>query len=253
MIGSSPERFLALDRDGDARGEADQGHRARACADPADDRAAAHALRTGAKDRAENLMIVDVLRNDLGRVAEVGSVAGAVADGGRELRDRPPARLDRARAPAARRDDRRLPASRVPRRLDDGRAEAAHDGAHRPPRGAAARRLRRARSATSAADGSADLSIAIRTIVNSPLGMTIGAGGAITVQSDPQAELARADASRRAPRSTPSAWRSTAAPTRRRSDAPDPAERPRARGAPRVRGGETPPVAAAPQPRIVVP
>ena len=35
----------------------------------------------------------------------------------------------------------------------------------------------------------ADLSIAIRTIVNSPRGMTIGAGGAITVQSDPHAEL----------------------------------------------------------------
>jgi para-aminobenzoate synthetase len=40
-----------------------------------------------------------------------------------------------------------------------------------------------------AADGSADLSIAIRTIVNSNDGLTIGAGGAITVQSDPHAEL----------------------------------------------------------------
>ena len=40
-----------------------------------------------------------------------------------------------------------------------------------------------------AADGSADLSIAIRTIVNSSEGLTIGAGGAITVQSDPHAEL----------------------------------------------------------------
>jgi para-aminobenzoate synthetase len=40
-----------------------------------------------------------------------------------------------------------------------------------------------------AADGGADLSIAIRTIVNSPHAMTIGAGGAITVQSDARAEL----------------------------------------------------------------
>jgi para-aminobenzoate synthetase len=39
------------------------------------------------------------------------------------------------------------------------------------------------------AAGAADLSIAIRTIVNSPRAMTIGAGGAITVQSDPRAEL----------------------------------------------------------------
>jgi para-aminobenzoate synthetase len=38
-------------------------------------------------------------------------------------------------------------------------------------------------------DGSADLSIAIRTIVNSGEGLTIGAGGAITVQSDPHGEL----------------------------------------------------------------
>jgi len=40
-----------------------------------------------------------------------------------------------------------------------------------------------------AADGTADLSIAIRTIVNSPRAMTIGAGGAITVQSDAPGEL----------------------------------------------------------------
>ena len=39
------------------------------------------------------------------------------------------------------------------------------------------------------ASGDGDLSIAIRTIVNSAAGMTIGAGGAITVQSDPHGEL----------------------------------------------------------------
>jgi para-aminobenzoate synthetase/4-amino-4-deoxychorismate lyase len=42
--------------------------------DAESDRQAAESLRTSAKDRAENLMIVDLLRNDASRVAELGSV-----------------------------------------------------------------------------------------------------------------------------------------------------------------------------------
>jgi para-aminobenzoate synthetase component I len=42
--------------------------------DPDADQASAHALRHSPKDRAENAMIVDLLRNDLGRIARTGSV-----------------------------------------------------------------------------------------------------------------------------------------------------------------------------------
>lgn len=69
----SPERFLKLDgRDVVARPI--KGTRARD-ADPERDRAAHDALAASIKDRAENVMIVDLMRNDLGRVADTGSVS----------------------------------------------------------------------------------------------------------------------------------------------------------------------------------
>jgi para-aminobenzoate synthetase / 4-amino-4-deoxychorismate lyase len=72
VVSASPELFL--DWSGDAlRTRPMKGTAARGRT-PAEDAAAADRLRTGTKDRAENLMIVDLLRNDLGRVAVPGSV-----------------------------------------------------------------------------------------------------------------------------------------------------------------------------------
>ncbi|PKP95860.1 MAG: aminodeoxychorismate synthase, component I, partial [Alphaproteobacteria bacterium HGW-Alphaproteobacteria-15] len=72
LLSFSPELFVALAGD-EAKVKPMKGTRARS-ADPAADRALAQDLATSVKDRAENLMIVDLMRNDLARVAEAGSV-----------------------------------------------------------------------------------------------------------------------------------------------------------------------------------
>ena len=68
----SPELFVALSG-GEAKVKPMKGTRPR-MADPAADAAMAADLAASVKDRAENLMIVDLMRNDLARVAEPGSV-----------------------------------------------------------------------------------------------------------------------------------------------------------------------------------
>ena len=70
---SSPERFLRGEREGGLEARPIKGTAARS-ADPAADAAAAAELLASEKDRAENLMIVDLLRNDLGRVCQARSL-----------------------------------------------------------------------------------------------------------------------------------------------------------------------------------
>src|SRR6185312_14988078 len=73
ILSASPEPFLAVTRDGAISTDPIKGTRPRGRT-RAEDRALACELLASAKDRAENVMIVDVLRNDLGRVCLPGTV-----------------------------------------------------------------------------------------------------------------------------------------------------------------------------------
>jgi para-aminobenzoate synthetase component 1 len=72
VASASPERFLKVEQR-EITARPIKGTRPRD-ADPARDRQQHDTLYDSVKDRAENLMIVDLMRNDLGRVAKVGSV-----------------------------------------------------------------------------------------------------------------------------------------------------------------------------------
>jgi para-aminobenzoate synthetase len=187
VLSSSPERFLRIDRQRVVESRPMKGTAARV-ADPYEDACRAAELRRDPKTRAENLMIADLVRNDLGRVCALGTVevpALMVVESHATVHQMVTVVRGRLREGCDAIDCVRaaFPAGSMtgaPKR----RTMEIIDRIERRPRGVYSGAV-----GFLAVNGSADLNVVIRTLVSSPDGLLIGAGGAIVAASDPEAEL----------------------------------------------------------------
>ncbi|MBO2465179.1 aminodeoxychorismate synthase component I [Actinomadura violacea] len=188
VLSASPERFLTVSAEGLVRSKPIKGTRPRG-ATPERDAALRAELAASEKDRAENLMIVDLVRNDLNTVCAVGSV-------------RVPRLFDvESFAPV------HHLVSTVEGRLRDGVTAVGCVRAAFPPGSmTGAPKVRtmeiidrlegRARGVYAGAlgwfslTGACELSVVNRTIVAAPGGASFNAGGAIVALSDPEEEFA---------------------------------------------------------------
>ncbi|MEU2778431.1 aminodeoxychorismate synthase component I [Streptomyces sp. NPDC007162] len=187
LLSASPERFLEVNRDRTVVTRPMKGTRPRG-ATTAQDLAMVEELISSPKERAENLMIVDLVRNDLSRVCELGTVTveelfavetyrtvhQLVSTVSGRLREG----LNAVDAFAA-----LFPAGSMTGAPKRRAVELLHD-LESVARGSYAGAF-----GYFAADGSADLATTIRTIHLDEWGASFGTGGGITIDSDPAAEL----------------------------------------------------------------
>jgi para-aminobenzoate synthetase component I len=190
VLSASPEQFLSVSPAGLVESKPIKGTRPRG-RDAAADAALVEDLRSSEKERAENLMIVDLMRNDIGRVSALGTVEvtsllavesyphvhqlvstirGVLAD------DKDAVDAIVACFPAGSMTG--APKRRATEILDalEGRARGIYSGA----------------IGYISVDGTVDLAMVIRSIIVDADGATIGAGGGITALSIPAEELAEA-------------------------------------------------------------
>lgn len=187
VLSSSPERFLSVDEQRNAQTKPIKGTVPRG-ATPEEDAAAAAWLRTDEKTRAENLMIVDLLRNDLSTVSDPASVRVPVLMGVESY-----STVHQLVSTVSSRLREGVSAVAAARACFPG---GSMTGAPKPSTMQIIEGLEgRARGVYSGAlgfvsvDGSANLSIVIRTLVAHDEGtVTLAAGGAIVADSDPTAE-----------------------------------------------------------------
>ncbi|NIJ03844.1 anthranilate synthase component I family protein [Frigoribacterium faeni] len=196
VLGASPESFLRVDVDGAVSSSPIKGTRPRS-SDPGTDAAAAAELRANEKELAENLMIVDLVRNDLTRVAAPGTVAVTELFAVRSYRHvhQLVSTVSAVLAPGRTALDAvetTFPAGSMtgaPKR----RAVELLAGWEGRPRGVYAGAVGRF-----GLDGSASLAMAIRSVVveratpRRPARATVGVGGGVTASSVPSHELEEA-------------------------------------------------------------
>jgi len=190
LLSSSPERFLDIDPAGLVQTRPIKGTRPRAI-DPTADAGLAAELLASEKERAENLMIVDLMRNDLARVCELGTVTVTelleVESYAQvhQLVSTVTGRLAAGRSPVDA-IEACFPAGSMTG-APKLRATQVLDALEARPRG-----LYAGCFGYLGFDGRVDLAMTIRSIVIDEHGATVGAGGGITALSVPIEELAEA-------------------------------------------------------------
>ncbi|NKX55243.1 aminodeoxychorismate synthase component I [Arthrobacter mobilis] len=186
VASTSPERFLRISAGGALRAEPIKGTRRRD-ADPAVDAALRADLLASAKDRAENIMIVDLLRNDLSHFAVPGSlqVSRLCAVESYATVHQMVSTIDAQLSPEAVRAEAVLAAFPAGSMTGAPKISTMEilDELESGPRGVYSGAI-----GYFSPNGAADLSVVIRTLVMHGGRLSLGVGGAVTADSVPEDE-----------------------------------------------------------------